>query len=131
MTFLTVAFVSGTMAARLREHAEASRQRAQTTEALFDFSAKLSAATGPAGRRHLMVRALGAFTDDASRAKLVAAVAAIDLAPTYAKLAKARSLEERARVLAETIARVTADNLPELVQDHELRELESKLNSLA
>ena len=93
--------------------------------------AKLSAATGPAGRRHLMVRALGAFTDDASRAKLVAAVAAIDLAPTYAKLAKARSLEERARVLAETIARVTADNLPELVQDHELRELESKLNSLA
>jgi hypothetical protein len=93
--------------------------------------AKLGQATGPAGRRHLMVRALGAFSDDASRAQLVEAVAKIDLEPTYAKLAKASSLEDRARVLAEAIARVTADNLPEPVQDHELRELEKKLNSLA
>ncbi|GEM_PF-4842264 len=93
--------------------------------------AKLSSATGPAARRHLMVRALGAFTDDASRMALVDAVAKIDLAPTYAKLAKASSLEDRAKVLAEAIARVTADNVPELVQDYELRELEKKLNSLA
>ncbi|RTL65629.1 MAG: sensor histidine kinase KdpD [Hyphomicrobiales bacterium] len=44
--FLIVSFISGTMAARLRQHMEASRERAQVTEALFDFSAKLSAAGG-------------------------------------------------------------------------------------
>lgn len=93
--------------------------------------AKLSSATGPAGRRHVMVRALGAFTDDASRMRIVEAAAKIDLAPAYAKLAKATSLEDRATVLAEAIARVTADNAPELLQDHELRELEKKLNSLS
>ncbi len=93
--------------------------------------AKLSSATGPAGRRHVIVRALGAFTDDSSRARLVEAVAAIDLAPDYAKLAKATTLEDRATVLAEAIARVTAENLPEIVLDYELRELEKKINSLA
>lgn len=93
--------------------------------------AKLSSATGPAGRRHVMVRALGAFSDDASRAQLVEAAARIDLEPVYAKLAKATTLEARAKVLAEAIARVTADNLPEPLQDHELRELEKKLNALA
>lgn len=95
------------------------------------WMAKLSVATGPAGRRHLMVRALGAFTDDESRARLVEAAAKIDLAPTYRKLGRASGLEDRARVLAEAIARVTADNLPEPLQDFELRELEKKLNSLA
>ncbi len=104
---------------------------AEPPSTLEAWIAKLSAATGPAGRRHLMVRALGAFTDDGSRAALVEAAAKIDLAPTYAKLAKASSLEDRAKVLAEAIARVTADNVPELLQDYELRELEKKLNSLA
>ncbi|MDX2201810.1 MAG: sensor histidine kinase KdpD [Hyphomicrobiaceae bacterium] len=46
IVFLIVSFISGTMAARLRRHMQASRERAQVTEALFDFSAKLSAATG-------------------------------------------------------------------------------------
>ncbi len=44
--FLAVSFITGTMAARLKRHMEASRERAQVTEALFDFSAKLSAARG-------------------------------------------------------------------------------------
>lgn len=44
--FLTVAFITGTMAARLRKHVQASRERAEVTGALFEFSAKLSAATG-------------------------------------------------------------------------------------
>jgi hypothetical protein len=93
--------------------------------------AKLASATGPAGRRHVIVRALDAFTDDASRMRLASEAAKIDLAPTYLKLPKATSLEERAKVLAEAIARVTADNVPELVQDYELRELEKKLNALS
>jgi two-component system, OmpR family, sensor histidine kinase KdpD len=44
--FVGVALVTGTLAARLREHAAAARQQAQQTQALFDFSRKLSAAPG-------------------------------------------------------------------------------------
>ncbi|MBV1693091.1 MAG: sensor histidine kinase KdpD [Hyphomicrobiales bacterium] len=40
--FLTVAFVTGSLAGRLREQATATRERAETTQALFDFSRKLS-----------------------------------------------------------------------------------------
>jgi two-component system sensor histidine kinase KdpD len=44
--FVGVALVTGTLAARLREHAAALRQQAQQTQALFDFSRKLSGALG-------------------------------------------------------------------------------------
>jgi two-component system sensor histidine kinase KdpD len=40
--FLAVAFVTGSLAGRLREHATATRERAEATQALFDFSSKLS-----------------------------------------------------------------------------------------
>ncbi|MGD9805584.1 MAG: DUF4118 domain-containing protein [Hyphomicrobiaceae bacterium] len=42
LIFLVVAFVTGSMAGRLREQAIATRERAETTQALFDFSRKLS-----------------------------------------------------------------------------------------
>ncbi len=42
LIFLVVAFVTGTMAGRLREQATATRERAEATQALFDFSRKLS-----------------------------------------------------------------------------------------
>ncbi len=42
LIFLAVAFVTGTMAGRLREQATATRERAEATQALFDFSRKLS-----------------------------------------------------------------------------------------
>jgi two-component system sensor histidine kinase KdpD len=44
--FVGVALVTGTLAARLREHAAAARQQALSTQALFDFSRKLSGALG-------------------------------------------------------------------------------------
>lgn len=40
--FLTVAFVTGSLAGRLSEQATATRERAEATQALFDFSRKLS-----------------------------------------------------------------------------------------
>lgn len=40
--FLVVAFVTGSLAGRLRAQAAATRARAETTEALFDFARKLS-----------------------------------------------------------------------------------------
>jgi two-component system sensor histidine kinase KdpD len=40
--FLVVAFVTGSLAGRLKEHAAATREKAATTEALFDFARKLS-----------------------------------------------------------------------------------------
>jgi two-component system sensor histidine kinase KdpD len=40
--FLVVAFVTGSLAARLSEQATATRERAEATQALFDFSRKLS-----------------------------------------------------------------------------------------
>lgn len=40
--FLAVAFVTGSLAGRLREQATATRDRAEATQALFDFSRKLS-----------------------------------------------------------------------------------------
>lgn len=42
--FLAVAFVTGTLAGRLREQATATRERAEATQALFEFSRKLSGA---------------------------------------------------------------------------------------
>ncbi len=42
LIFLAVAVVTGTMAGRLREQATATRERAEATQALFDFSRKLS-----------------------------------------------------------------------------------------
>ncbi|MGE3918955.1 MAG: DUF4118 domain-containing protein [Hyphomicrobiaceae bacterium] len=42
LVFLVVAFVTGSMAGRLREQAIATRVRAETTQALFDFSRKIS-----------------------------------------------------------------------------------------
>ena len=42
--FLAVAFVTGSLAGRLREQAIATRYRAEATQALFDFSRKLSSA---------------------------------------------------------------------------------------
>ena len=42
--FLVVAFVTGSLAGRLNEQATATRERAEATQALFDFSRKLSAA---------------------------------------------------------------------------------------
>jgi two-component system, OmpR family, sensor histidine kinase KdpD len=42
--FLTVAFVTGSLAGRLSEQATATRERAEATQALFDFSRKLSGA---------------------------------------------------------------------------------------
>ncbi|MGE0767106.1 MAG: DUF4118 domain-containing protein [Hyphomicrobiaceae bacterium] len=40
--FLAVAFVTGSLAGRLREQSTATRERAEATQALFDFSRKLS-----------------------------------------------------------------------------------------
>jgi two-component system sensor histidine kinase KdpD len=42
--FLAVAVATGTLAARLREQATATRERAEATQSLFDFSARLAAA---------------------------------------------------------------------------------------
>ncbi|MBL8883116.1 MAG: sensor histidine kinase KdpD [Hyphomicrobium sp.] len=42
--FLAVAFVTGSLAGRLREQATATRERAEAMQALFDFSRKLSGA---------------------------------------------------------------------------------------
>ena len=42
LTFLVVAVVTGGLAGRLRDQAEATRERAEATQALFDFSHKLS-----------------------------------------------------------------------------------------
>jgi len=44
LIFLAVAFVTGSLAGRLREQATATRERAEATQALFDFSRKLSGA---------------------------------------------------------------------------------------
>lgn len=44
LIFLAVAFVTGSLAGRLREQADATRERAEATQALFDFSRKLSGA---------------------------------------------------------------------------------------
>ena len=38
LIFLAVAVATGTLAARLREQANATRERAEATQALFDFS---------------------------------------------------------------------------------------------
>lgn len=43
--FLALAFVTGSLAGRLREQATATRARAEATQALFDFSRKLSSAS--------------------------------------------------------------------------------------
>ncbi len=43
LIFLAVAIVTGGLAGRLREQATATRERAETTQALYDFSRKLSA----------------------------------------------------------------------------------------
>ncbi|MBS0244616.1 MAG: DUF4118 domain-containing protein, partial [Proteobacteria bacterium] len=42
--FLIVAFVTGSLAGRLKQQSEATRERAEATQALLDFSRKLSAA---------------------------------------------------------------------------------------
>ena len=42
IVFLVVAFVTGSLAGRLKDHAAAARDKAATTEALFDFARKLS-----------------------------------------------------------------------------------------
>ncbi len=44
LMFLAVAIVTGTLAGRLRAQAAATRERAEATQAMFDFSAKLAAA---------------------------------------------------------------------------------------
>ena len=44
LMFLAVAIVTGGLAARLREQATATRERAEATQALYDFSRKLSGA---------------------------------------------------------------------------------------
>ncbi|MGJ0426237.1 DUF4118 domain-containing protein [Methylocystis sp.] len=44
VVFLIVAFVTGMLASRVRQHSEFMRTRAQTAQSLFDFSRKLSAA---------------------------------------------------------------------------------------
>ncbi len=44
LIFLVVAIVTGTLAGRLREQADATTDRAEATQALFDFSRKLSGA---------------------------------------------------------------------------------------
>ncbi|HEY9011662.1 MAG TPA: DUF4118 domain-containing protein, partial [Devosia sp.] len=44
--FVGVALVTGTLAARLSEHAATARQQAQSTQSLFEFSRKLSGALG-------------------------------------------------------------------------------------
>jgi len=43
--FLIVAFVTGSLAGRLKQQATATRERAEATQALFDFSRKLSGAS--------------------------------------------------------------------------------------
>ena len=49
LIFVAVAVVTGTLAARLREQIERSRQAVRSTQALYDFSRKLSAAYGVDG----------------------------------------------------------------------------------
>jgi two-component system, OmpR family, sensor histidine kinase KdpD len=44
VVFLVVAFVTGMLASRVREHSEFMRTRAQTAQSLFEFSRKLSGA---------------------------------------------------------------------------------------
>ena len=49
LIFVAVAVVTGTLAARLREQIERARQAVRSTQALYDFSRKLSAAYGVDG----------------------------------------------------------------------------------
>lgn len=61
--FLVVAVATGTLAARLGQQANATRERAEATQSLFDFSAKLAAAAKLDDVIYLLVNQTAASVD--------------------------------------------------------------------
>jgi len=90
-----------------------------------EWVARIESARLRTARRHWLQRALDVFHEQAERDELVRAACKLELAPVHAKLEKLATPAQKRDYLREVMEEVQADNIPQVLQDAELRELEA------
>jgi len=90
-----------------------------------DWIARIEGTRLKVARRHWLQRALDVFHDEADRAEIIRAACKLELAPILAKLERIAVPATRRDYLREVMDDISADNMPQALQDAELRELEA------
>ncbi|MDB4953678.1 MAG: hypothetical protein JWO36_1247 [Myxococcales bacterium] len=85
---------------------------------------------GRVERRNALQRALEIVVEPQDRKDLITASSRLELAPVLDKLAAIASPVARRRHLQAAIEQIRADNIPDDLQDAELRDLEARLSAL-
>jgi len=95
-----------------------------------EWIARLERGRSTVERRHTLRRALDAARDGADRARLLEAASRIELAPVLGKIDALASAAAKKHWLQRAIDEVRADNIPEELQEDEVRRLEARLREL-
>ncbi len=92
-----------------------------------EWIARIERSRSTVERRNTLRRALDAAPGDAERAQLLDAASRIELAPILGKIDGLASPGARKHQLQRAIDEVRADNIPEELQEAEVRQLEARL----
>jgi hypothetical protein len=97
---------------------------------VLDWIARIQSSRGGVARRNSLLRALEAVHDPREREEVLQAASRIEVAAILAKVDALASSIAKKRELQNAIAAIRVDNMPEELQDAELRQLEARLKEL-
>ena len=95
-----------------------------------DWVVRIETAKGNVARRNQVQRALDALHEPAERRELLDVASKLELAAILGKVQALSSAAAKKHQLQKAIDQVRADNLPEELQDVELKQLEARLKEL-
>jgi hypothetical protein len=96
-----------------------------------EWIARIEAQTGPIARRNTLSHALEVIHDSSDRKLLVQAASRVELAAVLAKVERLASAGAKKTVLLRAIEEIRWDNIPDELQEAELRQLEGRLRDLS
>ena len=96
-----------------------------------EWIARIEGQKGPIARRNALSRALEAVQDPSDRTLLVQAASRVELAAVLDKVERLGSAGAKKTVLLRAIEEIRWDNIPDELQEAELRQLEGRLRDLS
>lgn len=106
-------------------------QPVSSKDLLLDWISRIEGLKGTVARRNAVERALSEISDPAARNELLLAASRIEVASVLDKVDGLKSAAAKRRHLEKAIADLHADNIPDELQAEELRQLQSRLSTLA
>lgn len=96
-----------------------------------DWITRIVSQHGPVARRNALSGALEAVQDPSDRQQLVQAASRAELAAVFDKVERLASAGAKKTVLLRAIEEIRWDNIPDELQEDELRQLEARLRDLS